>query len=166
MILQPFCPGEAMSATFLIGASGATHLIAVGWQKIELKERAITYAGGILPAPAHYALGAVRDAVGCVPGLRGLVGVDFVRDPATAETTVIEINPRPTTSLVGLVELSPPGMIARAWLDAFRGGAWRDDLRGMIPSDPSARLEFRPDGAVLPRGTSDDGGPVGIMAGT
>jgi hypothetical protein len=31
----------------------------------------------------------------------------------------VEINPRPTTSCVGLTRLLPAGRLARAWLEAF-----------------------------------------------
>ena len=54
-----------------------------------------------------------------IPGLRGFVGVDFLWDEARRQATVLEINPRPTTSCVGLTRLLPPGQLADAWLVAF-----------------------------------------------
>src|SRR5438034_1640905 len=105
MLIQPFCRGEAMSATFLLGPAGQPCLIGVGWQRIEIRDGTFHYRGGRLPAPPTFALGEPLAAVCSVSGLRGVIGVDFVRDPDKGEATVIEINPRPTTSYVGLSRL-------------------------------------------------------------
>lgn len=149
MVLQPFCEGTAMSATFLVGPTGKIRLVGVGEQRISIDNGAILYQGGRLPAPTAFALEAPLDAVRSVPGLRGVCGVDFVRNVGTGLTTVIEINPRPTTSYVGLSHLLPAGTIARAWLDAFRAPATDDDLRGMIDPEASRRVRFSPDGLIF-----------------
>lgn len=149
MALQPFVPGDPMSATFLVGPTGTTRLIGVGWQRITLRDGVIAYEGGRLPAPPDFGSGAPAAAVRCVPGLRGVVGVDFLRDRESGATTVVEINPRPTTSYAGLTRLLPPGAIARAWLDAFRGG---DDQRAMIPAADGERIDFRADGTLVEGG--------------
>src|SRR5205823_3360911 len=64
------------------------------------------YLGGTIPLPAGLAERAIRVAqqtIDCVPGLRGYVGVDIV----LGETDwLIEINPRLTTSYVGLRALA------------------------------------------------------------
>ena len=156
MVLQPFCRGEPLSATFLIGPSGTTRLIGVGWQSIVIRQGMLTYQGGRLPAPAEFASEAPAEAIRCVPGLRGVVGVDFLRDPASGVTTVVEINPRPTTSYVGLSRLLPGGAIARAWLAAFRGDG-TSAAHAMIPARPDAGLRFRPDGTVVQWEASADG---------
>jgi predicted ATP-grasp superfamily ATP-dependent carboligase len=149
MVLQPFQRGEPLSATYLVSPLGSIRLIGVGWQRVTVRSGLFVYEGGRLPAPAEFAAGGPTGAVRGVAGLRGVVGVDFLRDPSTGETTVLEINPRPTTSYVGLVRLLPPGTIARAWLDAFRDGAPGDDLRGMIPPGVPQRVEFRADGSIV-----------------
>ena len=130
-----------------------------------------------MPAPASYATGAPLEAVRSVAGLRGFVGVDFVRDETTGETTVIEINPRPTTSYVGLARLCPAGAIAGAWLDLFLGRVPADDLRGMIGHgagrdigllDPTARSASagrgNPDGAASETWLALDVGGANIKA--
>lgn len=157
MALQPFLPGTPLSATFLVGPSGSVRLIGVGWQRMALRKGRFWYEGGRLPAPESWAWGAPFDAVRCVPGLRGVVGVDFIRDEAGDGTTVVEINPRPTTSYVGLVRLLPPGAIARAWLASLGDRTASDGRRAMIPGGPGAGVDFRPDGTVEPWGRAVDG---------
>ena len=137
-----------MSATFLVGPSGTVRLVGVGWQSIEVTERTFLYRGGRLPAPPEYALGEPFAAVRSVVGLKGYVGVDFVLDDATGEATVIEINPRPTTSYVGLVQWLGAGPIARAWLDRFSGGDFIDDPHGMIGPGSGRDIVFSSDGWI------------------
>ena len=48
-------------------------------------------------------------AVEAVEGLAGFVGVDFIWDEQSRHATILEINPRPTTSVVGLCRLLPRG---------------------------------------------------------
>lgn len=148
MIAQPYCPGEPLSATFLVGPSGSIRLVGVGWQRLDVRSGAVHYRGGRLPAPPDFARGAPLAAVRAIPGLRGVVGVDFVRDVSTGTTTVIEVNPRPTTSYVGLTRGLPRGAIARAWLALFLGPATADDLRGMIVPDLRPEILFAADGEI------------------
>lgn len=117
-LLQPFVPGEPMSASFLAGEAGRAWLIGVGRQHMEVKNGRFAYRGGTIPALAGRDVKRLRTAVELIAGLRGFVGVDFIWDPAKQHATVLEINPRPTTSFVGLSRLLPPGRLARAWLDA------------------------------------------------
>jgi hypothetical protein len=66
---------------------------------------------------------------------------------------VLEINPRPTTSYVGLSRLGPPGTIAGAWLAAMTTGldgtGWPDRLRG-LPEHPP--IDFEADGSIRTEG--------------
>jgi predicted ATP-grasp superfamily ATP-dependent carboligase len=76
-----------------------------------------------------------------VPGLWGYFGIDFVFDPANwSETFVIEINPRLTTSYVGLRRLCNVNLMG-VLLDAAQSKmtplSWRE-----------ARVRFDPDGTV------------------
>lgn len=163
MVIQPYCPGDPLSATFLISPMGRVRLIGVGWQLIVVRDGLFRYQGGRLPADPEFADGAPTEAIRCVSGLRGVVGVDFLRDPRTGVATVVEINPRPTTSYVGLTRLLPPGTIARHWLDAFRGGETARD-HAMIPARRGAVLIFRPDGALVEWGAAVDGSDGGNLA--
>jgi predicted ATP-grasp superfamily ATP-dependent carboligase len=115
-LLQPYRAGVPMSASFLVDGRGAAWLLGVGIQRIAIQGGRFAYQGGLLPAPSRSAEPQLRPAVAAIPGLRGFVGVDFVWDPAARHATVLEINPRPTTSCVGLTRLLPPGRLAEAWL--------------------------------------------------
>jgi predicted ATP-grasp superfamily ATP-dependent carboligase len=68
--------------------------------------------------------------------------VDLVlgADPASREDFVIEVNPRLTTSYVGLRAACRENL-AQAWLDVARGGQ-------PVFSFASAALEFSADGTI------------------
>jgi predicted ATP-grasp superfamily ATP-dependent carboligase len=155
MLLQPYIPGEPMSASFLVGADGRSHLVGVGRQRIEIREDVrIVYRGGVVPAGPDPSCDEARRAVAAVPGLRGLVGIDFIRDPATGRDTIIEINPRPTTSVVGLCRLLPPGALAAAWLAAVDGTLSESvDLAALVHAQRP--IAFEPDGTIFPLSARD-----------
>ena len=119
-LLQPFVPGEPMSASFLVSDEGRAWLIGIGKQRMEICNGRFEYRGGEIPARCPDAVPQVRRALGVVEGLLGFVGIDFIWDKHRGHATILEINPRPTTSLVGLCRLLPAGRLARAWLEAFR----------------------------------------------
>ena len=84
-------------------------------------------------------------AIECVPGLKGYVGVDLVLGDAAdgSQDFAIEINPRLTTSYVGLRAIAEFN-IAEAMLQIARGEAppkmrWK-----------AVRVRFEPDGMVAP----------------
>ena len=153
-LIQPYRPGPSLSASFLVGRDRRAHLIAVGRQRIAIDvEGRVTYEGGELPiATAEVDLDPVRRAVESVSGLGGFVGVDFIATEPGGAVEVIEINPRVTTSIVGLVRLAPPGTIARVWLDCLDDGPAdgfrRDAAFEAIHSTPPVR--FQADGTILP----------------
>jgi len=117
-LLQPFVSGAPMSASFLVGEDRRVWLIGVGRQRMEVKNARFEYRGGTIPALSGRDVERLRTAVESIAGLRGFVGVDFLWDATRQHATLLEINPRPTTSYVGLSRLLPPGRLARAWLDA------------------------------------------------
>jgi tyramine---L-glutamate ligase len=117
-LLQPFHDGVPMSASFLLSKDGAAWLIALGRMRIAIREYKFVYEGGVLPIHCPEAVSVLRRAVESVPGLRGFVGLDFLWAPDRREVNVLEINPRVTTSYVGLRRLLPEGCLASAWLAA------------------------------------------------
>ena len=121
MLIQPFIRGSPLSASFLVGGSGGPMCLGMGRQNMVLEDKAFEYRGGILHSPAASAGKEPLEALMSVRGLNGWVGVDFVRSFEDDSITILEINPRPTTSLVGILELYEPGAIARAWLSGVTG---------------------------------------------
>lgn len=117
-MVQEYVPGRPASVAFLIGPKQTIPLLPT-FQHLSDDGR-FHYRGGSLPIPPTLAERAVSlglRAIGCVPGLFGYVGVDLVlgeRDVA------IEINPRLTTSYVGLRALAETNL-AGAMLDVCEG---------------------------------------------
>lgn len=147
-LIQPFVAGVPMSASFLV-ADGRAHLVGVGRQWIEVRGGRFVYRGGTVPAEVSRCDDHVLRAVAAVPGLRGWVGVDFLWDEEEALAVVLEINPRLTTSYVGLRRLLPPGALARAWLAVLDGTA-EDGGLGLARRIHSRRpLTFDADGTIL-----------------
>jgi tyramine---L-glutamate ligase len=126
-LLQPFHAGIPMSASFLV-AEDRVWLIGIGRQRITIRGSRFTYQGGFIPVPCDPAELTLGRAVESVAGLRGFVGVDFFWEPDLGETTVLEINPRATTSFVGLSQLLPAGSLAAAWLAACGVPGFESDL--------------------------------------
>ncbi|HZT81345.1 MAG TPA: ATP-grasp domain-containing protein [Gemmataceae bacterium] len=106
LIAQPFLPGEAASVAFLIGPCESIAL-PPATQRLSTDGR-FRYQGGSVPLPAALAERAeriARQAVEALPGLRGWVGVDVVLGEGGRDWAV-EVNPRLTTSYVGLRALA------------------------------------------------------------
>ncbi|MBX6315286.1 MAG: ATP-grasp domain-containing protein, partial [Isosphaeraceae bacterium] len=122
-LLQPYLPGVPMSASFLVDARGRATLVGVGRQRVEVRDGRFHYRGGLVPAGPQLPVPVEElwRAIAPVGGLRGWVGLDFLWDEATGRAVMLEINPRPTTSYVGLRRLLPPGELARVWLAAIEG---------------------------------------------
>lgn len=142
-VLQPWVPGRAASVAFLLGPAGSVALLPAAQHLSE--DGRLHYQGGELPLPEPLAGRAVtlaRRACAAVSELRGYVGVDLVLGdaPDGSEDQVIEINPRLTTSYVGLRALARDNL-GLALLQASTGGqvslAWRP-----------GRVRFRAEGGV------------------
>lgn len=149
-LLQPWVPGTAMSASVLVGPAGRVEIVAAGRQRMNRIGPRFVYSGGTMPVPIGIAGPAVLRAIDSVAGLRGFVGVDFLLDHERQTATIVEINPRPTTSLVGLARLLPSGRLARAWIAAAHGTMESFDPPGELARFVNSRglLTFEADGAV------------------
>jgi predicted ATP-grasp superfamily ATP-dependent carboligase len=105
-IVQPYLPGLDMSMAFLIGAGKSIPLICCA-QHISRYERPLSYTGGstfnhqVFFDHVHTISSA---AIGIVAGLDGYVGVDVIIRSSIGDLAM-EINPRLTTSYVGLRHL-------------------------------------------------------------
>jgi predicted ATP-grasp superfamily ATP-dependent carboligase len=150
-IAQPFVPGRPASVAVLTGPRQQLPLLPAG-QTLSADGR-FRYEGGVLPLPdalADRAVSLARRAVAAVPGLLGNVGVDLVLGGPSdgSDDCVIEINPRLTTSYVGLRALAQTNLI----------GVLTRVLEGEAVAEPAwrpGRVCFRPDGLV----SDDAGGP-------
>lgn len=109
LIVQPFAPGLPASVAFLIGRREVIPLVPTV-QRVSPNSH-FAYEGGELPIPPSLSERAVRlarQAIDCVPGLFGYVGVDLILSEHEdgSDDVAIEINPRLTTSYVGLRALA------------------------------------------------------------
>ncbi len=108
--LEEFCPGSTLSVALL---AGPQHWLTLPpcLQRLSDDGR-FRYLGGALPAPSALARRATnlagrvarRLCAAAPSGVRGYLGIDMTLgdDPRGAGDMVIEINPRLTTSYVGL----------------------------------------------------------------
>lgn len=124
--VEEYCPGEAASVAILCGPRGNAPL-APCRQRLSDDGR-LAYLGGSTPIPqnlAERATALANRAVATLEGAVGYLGVDLVLGPeeSGAGDRVIEINPRLTTSYVGL----------RAAYDSNLAGAMLEIAAGLIP---------------------------------
>lgn len=144
MILQEFVSGQAASLAFVCGPAGNIPLLPAA--QLLSSDGRFTYLGGEIPLSSSLIERAVRlgqQAVDCVPGLSGYIGVDLVLGRAENGTQdyAIEINPRLTTSYVGLRTLADFNLAEVILQTAMKNLdvplAWKAE-----------RIRFRPDGSI------------------
>jgi predicted ATP-grasp superfamily ATP-dependent carboligase len=147
LIVQPFVRGGSASVAFLIGSQGILPLLPASQDLSE--DGRFRYRGGELPLPPDLGERVIQlatRAVQAVSGLQGYVGVDLVLGESAdaSEDYVIEINPRLTTSYVGLRKLSC-GNVAKAMLEVACGAPIRELAwhAGRVRFQPDGRVEFR-----------------------
>jgi predicted ATP-grasp superfamily ATP-dependent carboligase len=137
LIAQPFAPGLAASAAVLLGPGRRVVLPAA--RQLLSDDGRFRYLGGSVPLPAELdrrARALAERATAAVEGLNGWVGVDLVLGE---RDVVVEINPRLTTSYVGLRALArfnlAEALLRTAQGGAFAGWDWRsDEVRFEAPS--------------------------------
>jgi predicted ATP-grasp superfamily ATP-dependent carboligase len=144
MLVQPFVPGKSVSVTFLVGPRHRLVLLPASQELSE--DGRFYYQGGTLPLIGELSQRAIRlgrQAIDSLVGIHGYVGVDLVLGRSTngSGDCVIEINPRPTTSYVGLRALTGSNLAA-ALLNIVQGTAapvlaWR-----------SSTVRFYADGSI------------------
>jgi predicted ATP-grasp superfamily ATP-dependent carboligase len=147
-LVQPFMPGLAASVAFLVGP--CTRVALLPGAQIISQEGCFHYRGGALPLTQPLADRAVRladRAIASVAGLRGFVGVDLVLGAADdgSQDWIIEINPRLTTSYLGLRALAQTNL-ADALLRISQGKKFTNLSWG------SGRVKFLTNGKVIRHG--------------
>ncbi len=141
MLAQEFVDGLPASVAFLIGPRQRQALQPCS--QLLSGDRRFEYRGGRTPLPLDLAARAVSLATAAVDamiGLQGYVGVDLILGAEPPADRIIEVNPRLTTSYIGLRRLADFN-IAEMLLRVVRGEmlpalAWR-----------LGAVEFTPDGA-------------------
>jgi predicted ATP-grasp superfamily ATP-dependent carboligase len=141
--MEEYVPGLAASVALLAGSAGLWSLPACG-QRLK-QDGSFAYQGGRLPLAAHLANRATQlaeAAFAALPAARGYLGVDVVLGTAAdgSGDSVIEVNPRLTTSYVGLRAASQANLAA-AMLAVAEGRA--PDLR--FGAD---KIEFSTEGTI------------------
>jgi len=144
--IEEYQPGQPASVACLCGPNGIIPLPPCT-QEIAA-DGTFAYLGGRCPLPEPLAPRATRLAVralSSLPNPRGYFGVDLILGPATDGSldTVIEINPRLTTSYVGLRALSRTNLMG-ALLDVMNGQSVSVQMR-------AGDVEFRADGTIKVR---------------
>ena len=141
--LERFCPGLPASVAILCGPAGSVTL-----QPCEqrLDHSSFEYLGGstpLRPGLAERAKSLALAAISAMPPTTGYVGVDLVLGEQAdgGQDVVIEINPRLTTSYVGLRQACRQNL-AQAMLDVACG-------RPVDLSFREERVEFLADGSRL-----------------
>lgn len=122
-IVTRHAPGQPASIAWLVGPNLQVPLPPA--HQLLSQDGRFHYLGGELPLPpalAERAMRLSRAALNAVPGLHGYVGVDLVLGNAAdgSADQVIEINPRLTTSYLGLRRLARFNLL-QALLDVVQG---------------------------------------------
>jgi tyramine---L-glutamate ligase len=103
-VIQAYQPGDAASISCVMH-KGKAHVLSCNTQKIDIYNHMVRYNGGVINGLYEHKqqFEFVADQVAkALPDLAGYVGIDVIVDGD--EIIVVEINPRLTTSYVGLLE--------------------------------------------------------------
>jgi predicted ATP-grasp superfamily ATP-dependent carboligase len=141
--LERLCPGISASVAVLCGPGGGTALPAC-WQRLSDDGR-FRYLGGRVPLGDDLCRRARTLALGAIeslPAAVGYVGVDLILGNAGdgSEDVVVEVNPRLTTSFIGLRRLVRENL-AEAMVRVAAGDqfAWSQGRRH-VEFDPAGRI--------------------------
>ncbi|QDU79049.1 carbamoyl phosphate synthase-like protein [Polystyrenella longa] len=124
-LVQPFVSGQPCSLGVL-SLEDEDHLFPIGQQNIRW-ENGFHYGGGEMPVQLPTEVSSLlKDYVGqirqALPGLAGYWGLDFIWDTENRDSplSLIEINPRLTTSYLGYRQLTALNL-AQYWIQDCHG---------------------------------------------
>ncbi len=103
-VIQAFQPGDAASISCVM-QHGKAHLLSCNTQYININNQMLRYSGGVINGMRDYwpQFEFIANRIAqALPDLAGYVGIDVIVDDD--EIIVVEINPRLTTSYIGLRE--------------------------------------------------------------
>jgi predicted ATP-grasp superfamily ATP-dependent carboligase len=143
--LERYVPGLAASVAVLCGPNGCVTLEPCK-QRISEDGR-LRYLGGELPLSvglAERARALAERAVAAMPPATGYVGVDLVlgREPDGSADAVLEINPRLTTSYVGLRAAATINLAESMWQIANGNMRPIEFSRQSIEFDANGNVSF------------------------
>jgi len=151
ILLQSYIPGTHASLSLLVAGDRMVPL-SVNSQLID-PGLPFAYRGGRIPLQhplAGRAWEVAREAVRTIPGLRGYIGLDLVL--TDEEAWLIEINPRLTTTIIGLRQVFPSNLAQAIWESCTPGRLpERIPLRGQVtfyPGNPKTWFN-RPPGQAI-----------------
>lgn len=145
-VIQPFVPGQAASVAVIAGTE-KTIILPPAYQNISTEGR-FEYLGGSVPLEPHLARRARRWAeqvIQTLPEATGYVGIDLIlgNEYDGSKDVILEVNPRLTTSYVGLQALAKSNL-AEVMIQLYRGETieplqWLDRI---VSFDTAGDLRF------------------------
>jgi tyramine---L-glutamate ligase len=120
-VIQAYQPGDAASISCVM-RHGKAHILSCNTQLIEINNQMLSYNGGVINGMRYYwpQFEFIANKIAqALPDLAGYVGIDVIVDDS--EIFVVEINPRLTTSYIGLREsiaANPAELIINTLTDA------------------------------------------------
>lgn len=120
--IESFCPGQATSVACL-ASNGSIVLLPPMTQQLA-SDGSFSYEGGSYPLPKNEARRVSKlalQAVRSLPPTCGYFGMDIVLGKTQADDVVIEVNPRLTTSFVGLAHCVSPDLTDAMLFMAIQG---------------------------------------------
>jgi predicted ATP-grasp superfamily ATP-dependent carboligase len=103
-VMQPYIAGEACSLSLLC-RDGISRLLSCNRQRVIVRDNQFYFLGSVvnsIPDQHGQLANLAQQVAAAMPGLWGYVGIDIILTPEGP--VVLEINPRLTTSYVGLHE--------------------------------------------------------------
>jgi len=106
-VVQRYVEGVHGSIS-IVFVRGKPSLFSVNLQLVSVEDNRIVYHGNVLPLRSEPIVSQAKNVVNklskCLGGLSGYIGMDFVWN---GEMVVVEVNPRFTTSGIGIAKLYP-----------------------------------------------------------
>lgn len=106
-ILQPFVEGVLHASISVISYQQQFIICSANLQSVVEEENRLAYRGGVMNGALDYMAEMhvlIKNILKHIPGLSGYWGVDVLIGPTSKQLTVVEINPRLTTSYAYLAE--------------------------------------------------------------
>ncbi len=117
-----FVPGPSVGYSFYCDGQGGAVPIAACRHEVRFEPvepwifRFRLDEGSPAPVPGEDQCAIVKDAIRTIPGLRGWIGVDVILELTGQVATILEINPRLTSSFVWAINRTVRSEIMSRWL--------------------------------------------------